>query len=151
MTKTEALQRALVALHQSVYGYGLGGAHLRSATARRWALQRLADQQQLRDQVARLLLAAGGTPTPPAPAYQPPSPVVDEASALRLFAELESAASGAAWDVVATSTHHDAARREGVQWLTDAGRWAWTWSSLAEGGSGGAMAEFGPALPGQPG
>ena len=151
MTRTDALQRALVALHQSIYGYGLGGAHLRNATARRWALQRLAEQQQLRDRFARLVQAAGATPTPPATSYQPPSPVVDEASARRLFRDLETAASGAAWDVVATSAKGDAARREGVSWLTDAARWAWTWSAFDRARSGDTTAELGPALPGQPG
>lgn len=150
MTSTDALQRALVALHQSIYGYGLGGAHLRSATARRWALQRLAEQQELRDRFARLVRATGATPTPPATAYTPSSRVVDEASALELFRQLETAASGAAWDVVATSTPRDAARREGVRWLSDAARWAWTWSSLAGASSGDTAAELGPALPGQP-
>jgi hypothetical protein len=51
VTALAALQTALAAEHQIVYGYGVVGAHLRGQL-RRWSLRRLDEHAALRDRVA---------------------------------------------------------------------------------------------------
>jgi hypothetical protein len=141
VTLDDALQAALSVEHQVVYGYGLAAAHL-TKSRYRLALAGLTGARARRDQLADLLRRRGQVPAAAAPAYVPPSPVTDAATAAALCLRLEHAAEGAAWDLVAASAPGDAVRKLGVQWLgaaaVSAARWA------------GPAAESEPALPGQP-
>src|SRR3954452_20376839 len=130
MTELDALQRALARLHEAVYGYGLAGPHL-SRALRPVAAARLRETQLLRDAVAAQVRRAGATPTPAAMAYAPPAPVVDQASAVDLLVSIESAASGAAWDLVAASGPDTTSRRLAVGWLSAAARAAFEWRGAA--------------------
>ena len=151
MNEVDALQLALATLHQSVYAYGLAGARLRGGFARGLALRRLDEERRRRDRLTVLVERAGVTPTPAAPGYQPPQPVNDQAEALQLLATVETAASGAAWELVASTRANSPARREGVRWLENAAVTEQTWAALAAQKS---TAEpepvTGPAFPGQP-
>ena len=141
MTVVDALQAALAVEHQVVYGYGLAAAHL-SGKPYTGALAALTDAETRRDLLADLLRRHGVVPAPAAPAYVPPSPVTDAATATALCLQLEHAAEGAAWDLVAASGPGDEARRVGVTWLGVAAVRASRWAGAA------AAAE--PPLPGQP-
>lgn len=142
MTVDGALQAALAVAHQVVYGYGLAAAHL-SGPRYDAALAALADAESRRDQLADLLRRRGQDPVPAAPAYLPPSPVTNAASAAALCLRLEHAAEGAAWDLVAAASPGDAVRRLGVKWLGVAAIRAAYWAGKA--------APSEPALPGHPG
>lgn len=141
MTVVDALQSALAVEHQVVYGYGLAAAHL-AGKPYAAALTALAEAQSRRDRMSDLLRGRGAVPTPAAPAYLPPSPVTDAASAIALCHQLEHAAEGAAWDLVAAASAGDDVRAFGVKWLSAAAMWATHWAGNA------ALNE--PALPGQP-
>ena len=151
MTEVEALQRALATLHQSVYGYGLAGAHLRTHIARDLALRHLDEERERRDRLAALVQRAGATPAPAAPAYQPPDAVTGREAALHLLVRLETSASQAALNLVASTTANEPARREAVLWLIDAAATAQTWGALAAQTSTTETGPLtGPAFPGQP-
>jgi uncharacterized protein DUF4439 len=152
MTELDALQRALARLHEAVYGYGLAGSRL-SHTLRPLAATRLRETQLLRDAVSVQARRAGATPTPGALAYTPPTPVVDQASALDLLANIESAAAGAAWDLVAASGPETTSRRLAVGWLSAAAAAGFEWrlAGNVSGPAASAVPAFGPALPGQSG
>ena len=137
-----ALQAALAVEHQLVYGYGLAAAHL-SKRQYQFALAALADAQSRRDTLEGLVRARGQVPVAAAPAYVPPSPVTDAASAVALCLRLEHAAEGAAWDLVAAASPGDDVRAFGVTWLGVAAARAARWAGPAAAGE--------PALPGQPG
>jgi hypothetical protein len=139
MTPVGALQAALAVSHQIVYGYGLAAAHL-SGKPYAAALAALADAQIRRDRLADLLRERGQVPVAAAPAYLPPAPVNGPAAATALCLQLEHAAEGAAWDLVAASGPGDEVRALGVRWLGLAAARAAQWAGKA--------AE--PALPGQP-
>ena len=139
MTETHALAAALVIEHQAVYGYGVAGAHL-SGRGRADALAALDAHRLRRDELAALLIRAGGTPPVAAPAYVLPSPVHDVDGARSLCAALEEACAGAAWDLVAASAVRTPARALAVGWLAAAATAAVAWHDPAPG----------PALPGQP-
>ena len=143
MSVIAALQAALAAEHQVVYGYGLAGARL-GADDRRRALRRLDVHRARRDTLARLIRATGADPDVGAPAYLPPFPVTGVASALRLAEHLEVGAAGAAWDLAAATTASTDARRLAVTALADTARAAAYWRHRA-----GSAVD--PALPGQPG
>lgn len=142
MTVESALQAALSVAHQAVYGYGLAAAHL-SGPRYIAALAALADAKARRDRLADLLRRRGQIPTPAAPAYLPARPVTNAASSVALCLELEHAAEGAAWDLVAASSPGDAVRTLGVKWLGAAAVRAAKWA--------GAAAPDEPPLPGRPG
>lgn len=142
MSELAALQAALAVEHQSVYGYGIAGAHL-SGHLRETCLRRLDEHSAQRDRLAALVTAAGGTPVAAAPAYALPFPVTDATSAERLAARLEDAGTGTAWDLAAASTPGSAARRLAVAQLSDAAGWAARWHARAGDPPP-------PPLPGQP-
>lgn len=136
MTLLEALQAALSAEQQVIYGYGVLGAHLSGARLG-YATECLSAHQTRRDAIATMVQAAGGTPVAAAPAYQLPFRVSNVDTARRLAVRLEQASAGAAWDLVADSGAGSAARTAAVGWLTDAATRLEHWG-----------AEL--ALPGQP-
>jgi len=141
MTVESALQAALSVEHQVVYGYGLAAAHL-SGPRYTAGLAALAEAKARRDRLADLLRRHGQIPAPAAPAYVPPRPVTNAATAVALCLALEHAAEGAAWDLVAASSPGDAVRTLGVKWLGAAAVRATKWA--------GATATAEPPLPGRP-
>jgi hypothetical protein len=142
MTAVDALQAALEVEHQVVFGYGLVGARLRGRQ-RDECVERLAAHATRRDQLAELVRAAGGRPTPGSAAYGDPIGAVDAAGARELAEILEDAAAGAAWDLVAASAANTGARRLGVQALGDSATWSVRWRAYA-----GDLVP--PPLPGEP-
>lgn len=138
MTESEALVAAVDVENQTIYGYGLAGAHLTGANRAR-ALAALDAHRARRDRLVAMLVHLGATPPVAAPAYTPPSPVIDSSSAKALCAALEDACAGAAWDLVAASAAGSPSRSLAVTWLTDAAVAASSWRGAA-----------GPAMPGQP-
>jgi hypothetical protein len=141
VTLLEALQFGLAVEHQAVYGYGLVIARLRGEQ-RAPALAALRRHQERRDQIAELVAGLHVEPTPAAPAYLPPTPVTDAATAIDLATRIEDDSAGAAWDVVAASAPSSPARRLGVAWMVEATKRAGCWHALA-----GTPA---PSMPGQP-
>jgi len=141
VTEVDALVAAVDTENQTVYGYGLAGAHF-AGRERAAALAALDAHRARRDQLASMVTQHGATPPTAAPAYAPPFPVVDVPSARNLCAALEDACAGAAWDLVAASGPASQSRSLAVVWLTDSAVAAARWRGAA--GSN-------PALPGQPG
>jgi Domain of unknown function (DUF4439) len=97
---TSALEAALAAENAAVYGYSLIGAQLAAhdkASAR-------AGYDAHRAQVlvvGQWVQAAGASPSPAAPLYDLPSPVVDPAAAHAALAAIEESTAAAYADIVA--------------------------------------------------
>ena len=137
MSILTALRAALAAEQAVVYGYGVLGAQL-SGKSEKYAAQRLTIHQQLRDQLASAITGLGVVAPPAQPAYRLPFPVTDADSARRLAAQLESGATGAAWDLAAAATAGSGSRALAVGWLTDSAVAAVVWGAMPT------------ALPGRP-
>jgi hypothetical protein len=137
-----ALQAALATEHEVIYGYGVVGAHVhgRLQTSARDALTA---HEERRDRLALQIRHRGGRPPVAAPAYALPAPVDDGVTAARLGAQLEAAAAGALWDVIAASGRESKERRQGVAWLAESTRLLDQWRLVAG-------AQDLVALPGQP-
>ena len=138
MTSRAALAAALRIEDEVVYGYGVVGSHL-SGTRRRFAAQRLAVHQRLRDR----LQALGHTTAPAEPAYQLPFAVTDGVSAQALAIKLEDGAASAAYALAVMSDADGTARQLAVDVLSDVATAAARWRALS-----GAVDD--PAFPGQP-
>lgn len=119
MSELTALKAALAAEQAISYGYGVVGAHL-SGAPRRYAAQRLLTHQRRADRLSSLITALGAVPPAALPAYRLPIVVDGATTARRLAAHLEDGATGAAWDLAAATAAASPARREAVNWLTDA-------------------------------
>ena len=136
MTDLEALQAALQAEYEVVYGYGVVGAHL-SGRAETYASDRLIAHMERRDKLSAMITALGATPVVSRAAYQLPYRVTGRVTARRLAAHLELGAANAAWDLAAATSGRSSGRAFAVSWISDAALSAALW-----GGS--------QALPGQP-
>ncbi|PRX51039.1 uncharacterized protein DUF4439 [Prauserella shujinwangii] len=110
-----ALQEALAAEHAAVWVYGLVSAFL-PATYRTGLEDGAAAHRDRRDACERVLAAAGATPRPPEPAYPPPEPVTDAASAESLVVTAEADAAEA-WRGVLERTDDGGLRTLAVQSL----------------------------------
>jgi hypothetical protein len=137
MTAVAALQAALAAEQQVVYGYGVAGALL-SGAEQAYARQCVSVHEIRRDRITALLRSDGAAPVAAQPAYSLPFRVSDPSSARRLAGQLEAAGAGAAWDLVAAGATGSSARSLGIAWLADAAVRSTRW--------GRAVAPF----PGQP-
>ncbi|PWJ56447.1 protein of unknown function [Quadrisphaera granulorum] len=116
-----ALAAALAVEEAAQYGYGVVAARL-SGAQRGIAVGRLAEHEQLVEQLRDDLLALGAQPPAPQPAWTLPSPVTDAASALALAQQLEGASAGAWADVVDAAARQRRAAAAG-QVLAAARRW----------------------------
>jgi hypothetical protein len=141
VTEVDALVAAVDTENQAVYGYGLAGAHF-AGRDRADALAALDTHRTRHDRLSALVTRQGATPPVAAPAYTPPFPVVDVASARSVCVALEDACAGAAWDLAAASGPASQSRSLAVAWLTDSALAAARWRSAVESN---------PDLPGQPG
>ncbi|MFI5907289.1 ferritin-like domain-containing protein [Dactylosporangium sp. NPDC051541] len=101
----ERLVAALQAEHAAIYGYGVLGPKLDSATI---ALAHAADNahRTRRDALLVRLTSDGVTPPPTAPSYQLPFAVTDRAGALKLAVQLEDR-TGAQWRLALPATDGD--------------------------------------------
>jgi hypothetical protein len=104
------LQTALQAEQAAVWVYSLVSAFLSGAYVKS-VNDGMLEHQSRRDALLRMLTAAGATPAPAEPAYVPPSPVTDSASAKSLVVTAESDTT-AAWRAVLEQT--DDARLRGI-------------------------------------
>ncbi|GAA1991807.1 ferritin-like domain-containing protein [Kitasatospora viridis] len=100
---TTALQAALAGEHAAVYAYGVIGARTAAGPRREDVRACYAEHQARRDSWDRLLAGSGATPTAAAPGYRLPTPVTDEASAIRLAAEVEQRLTAVYADLVAAA------------------------------------------------
>ena len=83
-----ALQRALAAEHAAIYAYGVAGAFL-PGEVQREARAAHAGHLARRDRLSVRLADAGQLPAAPAPIYDLPGPVTDQASAQALLTVVE--------------------------------------------------------------
>jgi hypothetical protein len=93
MSAVDAALLTLAGEDAAIYAYGVVAAHL-GATARKQALAAMAAHRANRDLLLARLAAAGASPSPAAPAYTLPSPVVDAASARVLAGLVEDRLAG---------------------------------------------------------
>jgi hypothetical protein len=99
-----ALQEALAAEQAASYGYGIVGAHLPQGSPNQGeAASDWVAHIRARDQLAQLISARGGTPTPAAVAYQLPFTVSSATQARALAATLEDQVAQAYLGLVALS------------------------------------------------
>ena len=84
----DAVQAVLAGENACIYAYGLIGAHL-TGSRRADARADLAQHTAARDLVRHWLVTRQVTPQPASAAYNPPFPVTDAASAVRLAALIE--------------------------------------------------------------
>lgn len=104
-----ALNSALAGEYAAVYAYGLIGAHLTGAAQAR-ARKALMTHRGLRDELRDAITATGNPPPIPAPAYAPPTPVTNPATASALAITVEQRLVRA-WSAVASTSADDARRR----------------------------------------
>jgi hypothetical protein len=112
----ERLAAALVAEHAAIFGYGLVGARLDTATVS-LAQQAEAAHRSRRDAVVMRLTGRGAKAPVAEPAYALAAPVTDQASALRLAITIEER-TAASWRAALLDTAGDD-RRIAVDALVD--------------------------------
>jgi hypothetical protein len=88
MADVPALQTALAGQNAAIYAYGLVAAQLGGSQLTA-ALTAMASHRARRDSLRTQITGAAATPTPAAVAYDPPFPITDAASAVRLAALVE--------------------------------------------------------------
>ncbi|HEY0453628.1 ferritin-like domain-containing protein [Actinophytocola sp.] len=137
-----AVQAALGAEHAALWVYGLVSAFLPDSFNAPVAEGTTAHRAR-RDATERLLADAGATPSPAEPAYVPPKPVTDQASALAVLILAETDTT-VAWRAVLERTDDKAVRTAALEALTIAAVRATRWRRAA------GQTPATPALPGQP-
>jgi hypothetical protein len=138
----EAVQQALGAEHAAIWVYGLVSAFLPDSFGAA-VTEGMTAHRARRDATERFLAGAGVVPRPAEPAYVPPKPVTDQASALAVLMVAEDD-SAAAWRAVLERTDNGDLRKTALEALTAAAVRATRWRKLA--GINPAAA----ALPGMP-
>jgi len=138
----DAVQDALGAEHAAVWVYGLVSAFLPGDFTAA-VQQGITAHRARRDATERLLGDAGAKPRPAEPAYVPPTPVTDQASAIATLVVAETDAT-VAWRAVLERTDDKTLRATGLQALTESAVRATRWR-LAAG-----MVPATPAFPGEP-
>jgi len=126
---SDTLAEALDAEYAATYAYGLIGSHLSSAQQPQ-ARTDLDAHRQLRDELRAKLSASGVTPAPPAPAYQPTTPVTNARSAKALAVQVELALAGS-WSDVTTQTD-DAQRIWAIKNAQACTRRAMSWGASSQ-------------------
>lgn len=137
-----AVQAALGAEHAAIWVYGLVSAFLPDDFGAAVA-EGATEHRARRDTTERLLADAGETPRPAEPAYVPPNPVTDQASAIAVLVLAESDTT-VAWRAVLERTDDPTLRRSALEALTTAAVRATRWRRAA--GESPAT----PAFPGEP-
>ncbi|GAA4026711.1 hypothetical protein GCM10022247_59470 [Allokutzneria multivorans] len=124
-----AVQQALAAEHAAEWAYGLASAFLPSS-ADASIREGETSHRARRDAVERLLRDAGATPVPAEPAYQPPQPVTNQASAAGLLASAETDAASA-WHGVLERSDEESLRRTALEGLTASAVRTARWRKMA--------------------
>ncbi len=124
---TEALQAALAGEYAAMYAYGRAGGRLTSD--QELAMVDLEEHRTRRDQLRDWLTEDGQEPLPPAPAYQVPSPVRDDASARGLLATVELRLIPLYVEVVAESMTDPVRRVWAIRCLRDSALTAQSWGA----------------------
>ncbi|PPK67422.1 ferritin-like domain-containing protein [Actinokineospora auranticolor] len=137
-----AVQAALGAEHAAVWVYGLVSAFL-PATFDKAIAEGATAHRACRDTTGRLLGAAGATPEPAEPAYLPPKPVTDQASALELVVNAETDTT-TAWRAAMERTDAPDVRRIALDALKSSAARSTRWRKTA------GLTPLTPPLPGQP-
>ncbi|GAA3042098.1 ferritin-like domain-containing protein [Actinokineospora globicatena] len=137
-----AVQAALGAEHAAVWVYGLVSAFLPASFDKAIGEGAQAHRSR-RDTTERLIGASGATPAPAEPAYLPPKPVTNQASALELVVGAEQDCT-VAWRAVLERTDDADVRTNAVAALTESAVRATRWRKAA------GITPITPALPGQP-
>ncbi len=135
-----ALQDAMATEHAAIWAYTLAAAFL-PAELDRPAADAATAHRARRDTVARLLTDAKVQPVAAQPAYQPPEPVTDRASAVALAVVAEADVM-AAWRSVLQRASQPDVRRLALAYLTDSAVRSAAWR---------AAAGLSPAVPDFPG
>ncbi|GDY30533.1 ferritin-like domain-containing protein [Gandjariella thermophila] len=125
----DALQKALGTEHAAVWVYGLASAFL-PAAAQPALTEGATAHRARRDATERLLRDAGATPAASAPAYLPPNPVTDAASAAAMLVSAENDTS-VAWRGVLERSDDQDVRRAAVDALTASAVRAVSWRQRA--------------------
>lgn len=123
-----ALQAVLADEHAAIYGYGALAVHL-SGPQRAAATAAYDIHRARRDILICRVEAIGDRPVAAAPAYGLPFPLMTEADATRLAAQLEQRLGNAYADLVQASSAD--ARRTALEWLTDSAVRAVRWSGTS--------------------
>ncbi|GLZ40076.1 ferritin-like domain-containing protein [Actinokineospora sp. NBRC 105648] len=137
-----AVQAALGAEHAAVWVYGLVSAFL-PASFDAPILAGTTAHRARRDATERLLGSAGAVPQAAEPAYLPPKPVTNQASALELLVGAEQDGT-VAWRAVLERTDDADVRKIAAEALTETAVRAVRWRKLA------GLAPLTPSMPGQP-
>ncbi|WP_260192069.1 ferritin-like domain-containing protein [Actinophytocola gossypii] len=124
-----AVQAALGAEQAAIWVYGLVSAFLPEELAATVDEGATAHRNR-RDETARLLADAGRKPRPPEPAYVPPEPVTDQASALTVLVLAETDTT-VAWRAVLERTDDRGLRDSALAALTDGAVRATRWREQA--------------------
>ena len=121
----DAVQNALGAEHAALWVYGLVSAFLGPAFDGP-IREGMTGHQARRDATERLLAAAGEAPRPAEPAYLPPKPVTDQASAVAVLvtAEMDCCV---AWRAVLERTDDATLRKAALDALTESAVRATRW------------------------
>jgi hypothetical protein len=137
-----AVQAALGAEHAAIWVHGLVSAFLPEQFGGPVA-EGAAAHRARRDATERLLAQSGEIPRPAEPAYVPPRPVGDQASALAVLVLAETDTT-VAWRAALERTDDAALRRTALEALTDAAVRATRWRRAA------GESPAAPAFPGRP-
>jgi hypothetical protein len=124
-----AVQAALGAEHAAIWVHGLVSAFLTEQFAGA-AAEGAAAHRARRDATERLLAGAGESARPAEPAYVPPRPVTDQASALAVLVLAETDTT-VAWRAVLERTDDAALRSTALEALTDAAVRSTRWRRAA--------------------
>ncbi len=110
-----------------MYGYGVVGARLRGQPDEAAARRSYTRHTARRDRVAALIVAAGDTPVPAAPAYNLGGPVTAADQARRLAAEVEAALVAPYLDLVAATEGRE--RSAPAAWASEAASQSVFWGA----------------------
>jgi rubrerythrin len=122
---TDALGAAVDAENAAIFAYGVAVAYA-AATRRDTVEEYSAAHRARRDEIARLMTAAGATPPEAAVGYVLPIAVTDPVSAVRAMLTAEEDCTRA-YRVLLEKADTDAVRRVGVDALSDAALRAARW------------------------
>jgi len=122
---TDALGTAVDTENAAVFAYGIAVAYA-AATRRDTVAEYTADHRARRDELARLMSAAGATPPESAVGYVLPVAVTDPVSAVRAMLTAEEDCTRA-YRVLLEKADTDAVRRVGIDALSDAALRAARW------------------------
>ncbi|WP_084467875.1 ferritin-like domain-containing protein [Actinokineospora inagensis] len=137
-----AVQAALGSEHAAVWVYGLVSAFL-PANFDKAINEGAQAHRSRRDTTERLLGASGATPNPAEPAYLPPKPVTNQASALGLMVDAEQDCT-VAWRAVLEASDDTDIRTNAVAALTESAVRATRWRKTA------GITPLTPSMPGKP-